>query len=80
MNGVEVAVSENRETGLVKRWDCGRAFGFIRLDDGVEAFVHVSGLRHAADADRLAPGVGVQCEVVDSPRGPRAEDVTVIGR
>jgi CspA family cold shock protein len=62
--------------GKVSRWLLGRGYGFIKPDDGEnDVFVHHSELKGAVD---LEEGQMVEFEVQDSPRGPRAVNVTII--
>ncbi len=62
--------------GKVSRWLLGRGYGFIKPDEGEnDVFVHHSELKGAVD---LEEGQRVEFEVQDSPRGPRAVNVTII--
>ena len=63
--------------GRVKWFDDAKGYGFIEQDSGGDLFVHFSGL--AGDGYRsLNEGDTVEFEIVDSPKGPRAENVRVI--
>ena len=62
--------------GVVKRW-LDRGYGFIGVegkDDDV--FVHHSALEGAYE---LREGQRVEFDVEDSPKGPRAVNVKIIG-
>lgn len=66
-------------TGKVKWFDDKKGFGFISRHDGKgDLFVHHSGL----DMDgyrSLKPEQGVEFDVVEAERGPKAVNVRVIG-
>lgn len=58
-------------SGVVRRYDPQRGFGFIRRDDaGGDVFFH----RTVADAEPVE-GDAVEFRLGDGPRGPRAEAV-----
>jgi len=64
-------------TGTVKWFSDKKGFGFIKLDDGQEAFVHHSeiegeGFRSLEEGDK------VECEVGKGPKGPQATKVRKI--
>jgi len=61
-------------TGTVKWFNEQKGFGFIAPDeDGKDVFVHMSGI---ADGSPLSEGQKVSFETEDSPKGPRAVNVT----
>ena len=63
--------------GIVKKWLDGRGFGFIEVDDSDDdVFVHHSELQGTYS---LMSGQKVEFEVEDSPKGPRATNVNVVG-
>ncbi len=62
-------------TGTIKKLVSERGFGFIVAEDGREYFFHRSGVE--GDFDRLAGGEKVSFEVEASPKGPRANRVSV---
>jgi len=63
--------------GTVKWFNDAKGFGFLSQDGGPDVFVHHSEIR--ADGFRtLAEGDRVRFEVVQSPKGPRAANVTRI--
>lgn len=68
----------SRVTGTVARFMDDKGFGFIQPDGGgKDVFVHYSAIE--GDGFRsLAQGERVEYEVVDDPKGPRAERVTRI--
>ena len=51
-------------------------FGFIAAEDGKEYFFHRGGLVAPLDFDSLRGGEKVSFEVEQSPKGPRAVQVT----
>ncbi len=61
--------------GSVKWFNESKGFGFLSREDGPDVFVHHTEIR--TDGYRtLNEGDKVQFEVVDSPKGPRAANVT----
>lgn len=66
------------ETGKVKWFNDQKGYGFIERDGGGDdVFVHFSAV--AGDGYRtLAEGAAVEFEVVQDPKGPRADKVRVI--
>ncbi len=65
------------ETGKVKWFNDQKGYGFIERDGGGEdVFVHYSGI--TGDGYRsLEEGALVEFEVVQDPKGPRADKVRV---
>lgn len=65
-------------TGKVKWFSDEKGYGFLEREDGEDVFVHFSAI--ASEGFRtLQEGAEVEFDVVDSPRGPRAENVVVLG-
>ncbi len=63
--------------GTVKRWLTGRGYGFIDVDgDDDDIFVHHTDLQ---DVYALMLGQKVEFDVEDTPKGPRAVNVKVVG-
>jgi CspA family cold shock protein len=63
--------------GTVKWFNESKGFGFLSQEGGPDVFVHHSEIR--ADGYRsLNEGEKVNFEVVDSPKGPRAANVSRI--
>ncbi len=62
-------------TGVVRRYDAERGFGFIQRDDagGADVFVHRS-----AAGDGLVEGDKVEFRLGSGPKGPRAETIRVL--
>jgi CspA family cold shock protein len=62
--------------GTVKWFNDAKGFGFLSQEGGADVFVHHSEIR-AEGFKTLSEGDKVSFEVVDSPKGPRAANVTV---
>lgn len=66
-----------RVTGTVKWFDGSKGFGFIEHEGGADIFVHYRGIR--GDGFRtLKDGQAVEFEIMDTPKGPQANDVSVV--
>jgi CspA family cold shock protein len=63
--------------GSVKWFNDSKGFGFLTREGGPDVFVHHSEIR-AEGFKSLSEGDRVRFEVVDSPKGPRAANVTRI--
>ena len=63
--------------GKIKKIVRDRGFGFIIDTDGREVFFHHSGLIDAV-FDNLNAYQGVEFEVEDAPRGPRAVKIRLV--
>jgi CspA family cold shock protein len=65
-------------TGTVKWFSDEKGFGFITPDEGgKDLFVHHTGIR-ASGFKSLAEGARVSYDSEESPRGPKAVNVTVL--
>lgn len=64
------------QKGKIKKIIRDRGFGFISGADGKEVFFHQSGLKEIR-FDSLNEGQEVSFEVEQSPKGPRAINVSV---
>ena len=64
--------------GTVKWFNESKGFGFLSQEGGPDVFVHHTEIR-TEGYRTLDEGQKVQFEVVDSPKGPRAANVTPIG-
>lgn len=67
----------DRERGNVKWFNNVKGYGFIEREQGGDVFVHYSAIS-ATGYRSLNEGQPVEFTVVDSPKGPQAQDVTVI--
>ena len=65
-----------RETGTVERFMDEKGFGFIKPDrGGKDVFVHHSAI-NGSGFKSLAQGQRVEFDLVQDPKGPRAENVS----
>ncbi len=63
--------------GTVKWFNDSKGFGFLSQEGGADVFVHHSEIR-AEGFKTLNEGDKVTFDVVDSPKGPRASNVTSV--
>ena len=70
-----MASSAVRVRGTVKWFNENKGFGFITVEGGKDVFVHHTAINVAGRAP-LQEGQSVELEVVESPKGPRAANVT----
>jgi CspA family cold shock protein len=67
-----------RETGTVARFMDDKGFGFIKPDNGgKDVFVHHSAIQGSGFRS-LAQGARVEFDLVNDPKGPRAENVSAL--
>ncbi len=69
----EVTVSE-RKTGTVKWFNDRKGFGFIRVDENQDVFVHYSALQ-GEGFKTLKEGESVEFDLVEGAKGPQAANV-----
>jgi len=63
-----------RETGTVKWFDSSKGFGFVTTESGTDIFCHFSSIK-GDGFKTLQDGQNVEFVVVDSEKGPQAQDV-----
>jgi CspA family cold shock protein len=63
--------------GTVKWFNESKGFGFLSHEGGPDVFVHHSEIR-AEGFRTLNEGDKVQFEIANSPKGPRASNVTLV--
>ncbi len=63
--------------GKVKWFNDAKGFGFIEQENGNDVFVHFSAIR-GDGFKSLSEGDAVSFEVVDSPKGPKADNVSKV--
>ncbi|MCX7914701.1 MAG: cold-shock protein [Verrucomicrobiae bacterium] len=63
-------------SGKVKWFDTKKGFGFIQQENGPDVFVHYSNI-NGSGFKNLVEGQLVEFDLVDSPKGPKAQNVTV---
>lgn len=69
----------DQETGTVKWFNVSKGFGFIVRDNGEEIFVHFRSIQGDGKSRKgLKDGQAVAFTVVQSDKGPQAEDVVAL--
>jgi CspA family cold shock protein len=63
--------------GKVKWFNDAKGFGFIEREGGEDVFVHFSAIEGQGYRS-LAEGAQVEFEIVQDPKGPRADKVRAI--
>lgn len=63
--------------GTVKWFNTEKGFGFITGDDGTDVFAHFSQI-NVEGYKALEEGQKVSYDVVEGPKGPQAENITII--
>ena len=66
-----------RKTGTVKWFNDRKGFGFIRIDDEQDVFVHYSALQ-GEGFKTLKEGESVEVDMVEGAKGPQAANVVKI--
>lgn len=74
----EAPASGSESGALVKRFDASRGFGFVGLDGGSDAFLHVSVLQRAG-TEAVAPGTRLRVRWGQGQKGPQVLEVLEIG-
>lgn len=63
--------------GTVKWFNAEKGFGFITGEDGKDVFAHFSQIK-TDGYKTLEEGQKVSYDVVKGPKGPQAENITII--
>jgi CspA family cold shock protein len=63
--------------GTVKWFNSEKGYGFIAVDGGADVFVHYSAIQMDG-YKALEDGQRVDFQVTQGPKGPQAENVTVV--
>ena len=63
--------------GTVKWFNAEKGFGFITGEDGNDVFAHFSQI-NSEGYKSLQEGQKVSYDVVNGPKGPQAENITII--
>ena len=72
-----MTIVADRLTGTVKWFNSTKGFGFILREGGDDVFVHYSSIR--GEGYRTLPeGQQVEFEIMESEKGPQAQDVVVM--
>lgn len=67
----------DRVKGKVKWFNGSKGFGFIERDEGDDVFVHYRAI--SGDGYRtLEDGQDVEFEIVETPKGLQAENVSIV--
>jgi CspA family cold shock protein len=77
--GCDQRVSEvSQMEGTIKWFNNSKGYGFIGLENGLDVFVHYTGI--VGDGYRtLREGDRVSFELVQGPKGPQAANVVKVG-
>ncbi len=65
-------------TGTVKWFNSEKGFGFIEQQSGPDVFVHFKSIVSSGGYRSLDEGQKVQFTVSRGPKGPQAENVSVV--
>ena len=65
-------------TGTVKWFNAEKGFGFIEQKSGPDVFVHFRNITNSGGYKSLDEGQNVQFSVSQGPKGPQADNVSVI--
>ena len=74
----EPSLGGTETSALVKRFDASRGFGFVGLDGGGDAFLHISVLQRMG-VDSVPIGARLRVRVGQGQKGPQVTEVLDIG-
>lgn len=64
--------------GKVKWFNNQNGYGFLTMDDGTDVFVHYSGINTEEKFKSLSENKNVVFDVIDTEKGTKAINVTVV--
>lgn len=64
--------------GKVKWFNNQKGYGFLKMEDGTEVFVHYTGINTAEKFKSLSEDENVVFDVIDTEKGRQAINVTVV--
>lgn len=67
-----------REVGQVKWFNAAKGYGFITRETGEEVFVHFTAIQMAGYRT-LDEGIAVEYDLLETPKGLQAQNVTLVG-
>jgi CspA family cold shock protein len=73
-DGQKPEIGDGQMMGTIRTLRVDKGFGFIKSEAGQDYFFHQSAI-YGEGITALREGDGVEFEVADSPKGPRAENV-----
>ena len=72
-------MSDSMTTGVVKWFNADKGFGFIEQQQGPDVFVHFKNILSTNNSYKtLDEGQKVQFKLGSGPKGPQAEEVTIV--
>jgi len=72
-------MSTTLTTGIVKWFNADKGFGFIEQKQGPDVFVHFKNILSNNNSFKtLDEGQHVQFKLGQGPKGPQAEEVTIV--
>lgn len=72
-------MSNSITTGIVKWFNADKGFGFIEQKQGPDVFVHFKNIISTNNSFKtLDEGQSVQFKLGQGPKGPQAEEVSII--